>query len=328
MIVPDAYLVSWDPFARRAIARLHRERALDCLITTGPPDSTHLLGLGLGRRRPAWVAEFRDGWLFEPLRAPFPTTPQRALERWLERRVATQADALVGATAPIAEDFHSRLGVKADLIPNGWDPESAQSVTPPGQLLDERKFTFLHTGTTSGPRGRSPRPLLEALGRLIDADPALGDHVEALFVGIATGEDLRLLDDVRWRAVTRYGGMVDRPTVLGLQRGADALLLLTSGNISEATGKLFEYLGSGRPIIALAEGNEAARIVTETGTGVSVPPDDIDAIAKELRAAVNGELAASYAPRGLDRYSYPGPAELMAQSVERAISARAPRHRV
>ena len=334
VIVPDAYLVSWTPWARHSIARLLREQQFDCLITTGPPDSTHLLGLALGRRRPAWVAEFRDGWLFEPPRAPFPTGPQRAFERWLERRVATQADAVVGVTGPIAQDFRARLGVPADLIRNGWDPDSGDSGDPgpTPSLLDERRFTFLHTGTMSGDWGRSPRPLLAALGRLIDADPSLRDRVQALFVGVATGEDLRLLDDPRWRAVTRYGGIVERPTVLGMQRAAGALVLLTSPNTGEATGKLFEYLGSGRPIIALAGDNEAARIVAETGTGVSVPPHDVDAIATQLRRALDGQLAAEYAARGLERYSYPGPARLMAQTVERAVSTRtargSARHRV
>jgi glycosyltransferase involved in cell wall biosynthesis len=328
VIVPDAYLVSWTPWARQAIARLLREQRFDCLITTGPPDSTHLLGLALGRRRPAWIAEFRDGWLFQPLRAPFATGPQRALERWLERRVATQADAVVGVTGPIAEDFRSRLGVPAELIRNGWDPHSAQLVAAPSALLDERRFTFLHTGTMSGEWGRSPRPFLEALGRLLEADPALEDHIAALFVGVATGEDLRLLEDPRWRAVVRYGGIVDRPTVLSLQRAASTLVLLTSTNTGEATGKLFEYLGSGRPIIAVAGDNEAARIIGETGTGVSVPPGDVEAIAAQIRRAIDGELASSYAPHSLERYSYPGPAQLMAEVAERAVSARTPRNGV
>ena len=118
-------------------------------------------------------------------------------------------------------------------------------------------------------------------------------------------------------------GTLDRPAALQLQRSADVLVLLTSRNSSESTAKLFEYLFSGRPIIALAEGNEAARIVRETNTGVTVPPDDVDAIVGALRQAATGELAHRYAPRNLEQYAYPGPAQRMAELVEEAIRRRA-----
>jgi glycosyltransferase involved in cell wall biosynthesis len=322
VIVPDAYLLSWNPWARRAIRRLLHDRAIDCLITTGPPDSTHLLGLGLGRGRPTWIAEFRDGWLFEPLHQPFPTAPQRVLERWLERRVVTRADAVVGVTRPIVEDFRSRFGVPAELISNGWDPEMGTPGDAPPRLIDPDKFTFVHTGTISGAWGRNPRALVSALLRLVEDDPTLAERVEVLFVGLATAEDLELLGHRGLRGLVRHAGVVNRRQAFALQRAANTLLLITSDHISEATGKLFEYLGSGRPIIALAQGNEAARIVRETDTGVCVAPGDVEAIATQLRRAIDGDLEARYAPRGLDLYSYPGPAEHMAQLAEQVARGR------
>jgi glycosyltransferase involved in cell wall biosynthesis len=118
-------------------------------------------------------------------------------------------------------------------------------------------------------------------------------------------------------------GPLDRADALALQRSADVLVLITSRDPSEATGKLFEYLAAGRPILALAEGNEAERIVRETNTGITVPPDDVDAIADALRRAARGELARDYAPRGIERYAYPGLAEEAAEVIEQAIAARA-----
>lgn len=322
VVVPDGYLLSWNPTAARAIKRLARERRFDCLITSGPPDSTHLLGLVSGRRLAPWIAEFRDGWLFEPLSEPFPTAPQRALAGWLERSVVTRADAVVGVTRPIADDLRSRLGRPAELIFNGWDPESMTPAPPASGAVDARRFTFVHTGTVSGGWGRSPRILLAAFRRLLETDPELAGRVEMLFVGRATADDLRLFNAPEFDGVVRYGGFVDRSKAFGLQRAAGALLLLTSDHVSEATGKLFEYLGAGRPIIALAQHNEAARIVEETGTGVCVPPNDVEAIVTQLRRAIDGELAKSYAPRGLERYSYPTPAQQIADLAERVISMR------
>ncbi len=124
-------------------------------------------------------------------------------------------------------------------------------------------------------------------------------------------------------AGVRYVGQLSREGSLALQRSADALLLMTSAHhVSHATGKLYEYLTAGKPIIALARGNEAARIVQATGTGVTVAPDDVEGIAHALLTAVDGTLGAAYAPRGRDRYVYPAPAEAVAELVERAIERR------
>ncbi len=125
VLVPDAWIASWVPFAAATARRLVRERAIDCVITTVPYQSAHLIPFLLGRGRPAWVADFRDGWGFEPHRPPFPTAPQRALDAWLERQVVRRADRVLAATLPIAEDFRARCGVDAVHVPNGWDPAAA-----------------------------------------------------------------------------------------------------------------------------------------------------------------------------------------------------------
>ncbi len=75
--------------------------------------------------------------------------------------------------------------------------------------------------------------------------------------------------------------------------------------------------------MALAEGNEAAQIVQETNTGITGVPDDVDAIADAFRRVVSGELARDYAPRNVEQYVYPRPAEAMAEAIEQAIGRRA-----
>src|SRR5262249_40953513 len=123
VLVPDSYLVSWMPTALAAVRRLVRAGGVDCVVTSGPPDSTHLIGLLLGGGRPAGTAAFRDGWRFEPMRPDFPTRAQDRLEASLERRVARGADVVLGATLPIAEDLAARLGADAHWVTNGFEPE-------------------------------------------------------------------------------------------------------------------------------------------------------------------------------------------------------------
>ncbi len=323
VVVPDSHVVSWMPGVLAATRRLLRERRIDCLITSGPPDSTHLLGLALGRGRPAWIADFRDGWRFEPLADPWPTRPQRMIEARLERAVARGADVVLGATRPIAEDFAARLGARAEWVPNGWDPELAADVE--GAMLpavaEPGWATLVHTGTLSGPRGRDPRPLLRALRRVND-EAGRRRRVRLVLAGRTAVEDQRLLAEAGLGESVRHVGLLERRAALALQRSADALVLLTGSHSSEATGKLFEYLAAGRPILALAEANEAARIVGLTATGVTVAPLDEERIADALRTVADGTIAAGYAPRELERFTYPGPAVAVARLIEEAIARR------
>ena len=124
--------------------------------------------------------------------------------------------------------------------------------------------------------------------------------------------------------MVRHVGHLPRESLMALERRADALLLVTAPKlVSLATGKLFEYLAAGTPIIALAQGNDAARIVEETGTGVTMPVDDVEGLADALEAALDGRLGERFEPHGLDPYLYPAPARLVEELVEQAIAERA-----
>jgi glycosyltransferase involved in cell wall biosynthesis len=320
VLVPDMNVVAWLPQAAFAVRRLLAQRAYDCVITSSPPESSHLIGLLLAGDRPAWIADFRDGWTFEPYRTRFPTGVQRRLDLYLERRVVRSAEVAVGATQPIADDLSRRFGAFAACVPNGWDPDSAPQPTHAAVRPDDGSVRLVYTGTLSGEWGRDPAALMHAL-RVVSAETG-GPQLRLLHAGRLRTEERALIDRAGVAGVVEHLGTLDRAGALALQRSSDALVLLTSRNSSEATGKLFEYLFSGRPIVALAENSEAARIVPETNTGITVPPDDVEAIAAALRRVVSGELMREYAPRNLDRYAYPRPAEQMAELIEEAIRWR------
>ncbi len=296
VFVPDVHVVTWLPFAAAAVRRLIGRGEVDCLITTSPLETAHLLGLLLGARRPAWIADFRDGWTFEPLREPFPTGPQRALDRWLERRVVRTAEVVAGATRPIADDLERRLGGNAAWVSNGWDPALAGATyTPAAASRASHPVTLVYTGTLSGLKGRDPEPYLRAFLRALSAvraEPG-GVPMRLVHAGTLTTHEWDMIVRAGVADVVEHLGVLARADALALQRSADALILITTPDSSVATSKLFEYIVAGRPIVALAEGNEAERIVRETNTGITVPPDDVEAIAAALRRVASGELAAA-----------------------------------
>jgi glycosyltransferase involved in cell wall biosynthesis len=266
------------------------------------------------------VADFRDGWGFEPYTVRFRSRALLAVDRWLEEKVTRGADVTVGVTRPIAEDLLRRLGVASRWIPNGWDPASAGLATE-GRLpaVEGDGLKLVYTGHLWGSWGRTPEPLFRAM-RAVASDPDR-PRLTLVHAGTVTPEERMLVDLTGVAELVQHVGRLDRAAALALQRSADVLVLITSRNSSEATGKLFEYLSAGRPILALADGNEAERVVQETRTGVVVPPDNVDAIADALRRAVRGDLAREYAPQGVERYAYPRLAEDVAEVIEQAIAA-------
>ena len=115
-------------------------------------------------------------------------------------------------------------------------------------------------------------------------------------------------------------GSLERGRALALQREADALLFVAQPKRSQLLNiKLFEYLASGTPILALAAGTEAGRVAGELGAEVAAA-DDPAAIAAALARVVAGELTAP-APGAVDPYTYPAPAAQMEGAVEAAIAA-------
>lgn len=321
IVVPDFRLVTWVPFATRAARRLVTELDIDCVVTTSAYESTHVVGLGLGRRRPAWVADFRDAWSFQPWRPPFPTGLQRRLDVALERRVVTTADRVTVVEGSVGRDFRERLGIDAAYVPNGWDPElDVEAAEPP--VEPDGRVLLVHTGKLLGDWGRTPAKLFDALRRLRDEDPELAARLRLVLAGRLDAAEAELIEAAGLDGIVEHVGQLSRADALALQRSADALVLLSSATLAwELPGKVFEYLGAGRPILALAHDNDAARFVEETRLGMIVHPDDVPAITDALRRVARGELAERYAPQGTERFVYPAPAAAMTDEIERAIAA-------
>jgi glycosyltransferase involved in cell wall biosynthesis len=322
VLVPEPLVAAWMPFARSRALALQRRAHFDCVITTSPPESVHAVGMALRRRGVPWVADVRDGWTFEPLRPPFPTALQRSLDERLERRWLSSADAVVCVSEPAAEDLRRRGIAEPVLIPNGWDPGSVEAVdAAPTGVLDPDRVSLVYTGRF-GTYGRDPGSLVDGLRQLARESPSAAARLELVVAGPLTEAETQLLDaDVGPARIVRAGSL-PRERALALQAEADALLLIAQPTRSQLLNiKLFEYLAAGRPILSLAAGTEAGRIVAELG-GEVVPADDPAAIAAALRRVALGELepppVEAVAP-----YTYPTPAERMAAAVEGVIGSSA-----
>jgi len=318
VIVPDVSLVSWLPFALAAAGGMRRRERPDCVVTTSPPQSAHLLGLGLSRLGIPWIAEFRDGWRFERPRGDWPLRAQRGLDARLERAVVRRADAVVAVTRPIAEDLERRFGRRVALITNAFDPEDVDGGTSAtDSLLDPERFSIVHTGSM-GFTGATARPLVEALALVRDEAPEVAARLEVVFAGLLSTDEASLLERSDLAGIVRCVGSLERPSVLELQRAADLLLVVTEGprRTSVATGKLFEYLATTRPILVLGSETEAARIVLNAKRGIATSADEPRVIASALRTVIDEGLSPVADQDEVDRYSWPRVAAAYAALVD------------
>ena len=321
VVVPEALAAAWMPFARSRALRLHRERPFDCVITSSPPESVHAIGHALKRRGVPWVADLRDAWTFEPLRPKFPTSAQRRLDERLERRWLSAANVVVCVSEPAAEDLRRRGIAEPLLVPNGWDPESAPAAAEPTGLLDPERVSLVYTGRF-GTYGRDPAPLVAGLSELARENTGAAARLDLVIAGPLTEDEARLFETDVSPARIVHLEPTTRDRALALQREADALLLIAQPTRSQLLNiKLFEYMASGTPILALAAGTEAGRVAAELGAEVG-PADDPEAICAALARVAAGELKPPAAD-AVAPYTYPAPAEAMAAAVDAAISRRA-----
>jgi glycosyltransferase involved in cell wall biosynthesis len=124
-------------------------------------------------------------------------------------------------------------------------------------------------------------PLLSALRRLIELEPVWGERLELTLVGELSPEEQSAAE-----GVARVVGTVDRATALGYQQRADVLLVVDHRRpwpASNVPGKLYEYLATGKPLLALCGPGEIEEMMNALHAGLCVAPDDIDAIDDALR---------------------------------------------
>ena len=277
LVVPDEN-ATWAATAIPAGIQLVRKHGIDVVVSTSPPPSTHLIAAAIARATGArWVADLRDSLVAHAhRRADTPATKAKAsIHRRVARLVASRADAITCVSEAISDETRA-LAPRGPVvtIPNGCDFDDVAGL----EHRPSDRFRLTHAGSFFG--RRDPRPFLEAL-----RDSGL--DVLARFLG-----DFRETDR-EWALGLGLGNRLElipyapRATSLALQRDSEALLLL----IPEAdgrgkgvlSGKVFEYIAVGRPILAVVPPDgAAAELIRETGAGIVAPPDDPAAIRASL----------------------------------------------
>ena len=262
-----------------------KEHPVDAIISTGPPHSMHLIALKLKEALGIpWIADFRDPWtqidFYDELRlTPWADRKQHKLEY----QVLTKADKVVTIGWNSAREL-GRLGNRnVRVIPNGydWDLEAqTQDIT-----LSE-KFTITHLGVITP--SRNAPTLWQALQELKTEIEGFDKDLEINLIGQV---DQSVVQNLEADGLTENAELVPyipHDEVLKTQRSSQVLLLLINNTPNAKgilTGKLFEYLAAGRPILCIGpEDGDAARVIKETQAGQTVDFKDKEQMKEALRS--------------------------------------------
>ena len=277
--------------------RLVLSEDIDLILTTSPPWSSMLSGLLLKfvTGRP-WVADLRDPWTTDKARYGV-TGWRHKIDRFLEPLLLRQADGIVAVTKDWMEDLRDRVGPndgknRLYLITNGYDeadfhtkPEHAPAN---GSIIDLWHIGSLYQGALT--------PLLAALNRLDERNQAM---LRFHLVGYLHPQDIQRLETspVREMFVHREKRL-SHPDALLRMHDARILLLLNAYDCYP--GKLFEYMRSGRPVLAITPPGLAADLVVRSGVGRVVfreDPERLTSILAEIAEDYEAFVRGAHTPR-------------------------------
>lgn len=285
LIVPDPR-VFWVRPSVKFLRDFVRDNNIRIVITTGPPHSVHLIGLGLkkGNTSLRWVADFRDPWSTWGLLDTLKTgSLARKAHAHLEKKVLRLADKVITITPFYAKKFSELSGRKVDLITNGFDDTDFVNFRP----IRTDVFTIRHVGIVN--EKCDPRPFMRAVKALMMEDPEFSTGVQIDFLG-DVHPDFRsfVSEDEQLRSVTTFTPPVSHDDLIAYyQKSSLLLIVLTGYKDAEGymPGKLFEYIATGLPVLGTGpENGDGSALLRRATAGEIIEGDNQEKIISALKA--------------------------------------------
>ena len=295
----------WIGPSVRFLKKYLSEHPVDLIVSTGPPQSMHMIGLRLSRETGLpWIADFRDPWTKIFYFKHLSMTP--ATERWhrkMEKKVLDEASAVVAVSPLVQQEFQAMTDTPVELITNGFD-ECDFSSEPCTKAYGgaSQEFTITHTGLFAA--DGNPTVLWDVLAEKCHADEAFRKLLRIKLIGKTDDQILKALKDRGLEESLINMGYQTHSVAVDQQRQASVLILpLRKEPEYKAVlpGKLFEYLASQRPILGIGQPDGAmAMIVNETRTGTVIDWNDKKGISQYIEQCWKRHLEGRLSSDGAD----------------------------
>lgn len=282
--LPDARK-GWNKYAFKKAKQIIEQKGIQTVITTGPPQSTHLIGKRLKRQfQLNWIADFRDPWTdiyyYNEL---YPTALAKQIDKGMERAVIEQANVISTVSADMKRLLSSKTQNKADeqfaVLPNGFDEHDFSEWKEP----NNEAFTISYVGTLTH------KYRIEGFLNAVEELSKQGRAIKLVFAGKQDEIVQKQLAKLKYAQV-ELPGYVAHAQALKMLEQSDALLLAIPDlpdNKGILTGKLFEYLAAKRSIICLGPTDgDAANIIEKANAGFTFDYTDKAGIRDQIKVII------------------------------------------
>ena len=295
----------WIGPSVRFLKKYLKEHPVDLIVSTGPPQSMHMIGLRLSRETELpWIADFRDPWTKIFYFKHLSMTP--ATEKWhkkMEKMVLDEASAVVAVSPLVQQEFQAMTDTPVELITNGFD-ECDFPAEPCTNAYGgtSKEFTVTHTGLFAA--DGNPTVLWDVLAEKCKADETFRKLLRIKLIGKTDDQIFKALKDRGLEESLINMGYQTHSVAVDQQRQASVLILpLRKEPEYRAVlpGKLFEYLASQRPILGIGQPDGAmAMIVKETRTGTVIDWNDKEGIRQYIEQCWERHLEGRLSSDGAD----------------------------
>ncbi len=337
VLLPDPQIL-WAPQAIRQGRRLLRELPHDAILVSGPPFSSFLVGTALRRHSGLpLVLDYRDEWTISnqywenKARNPLIDRIQRRLQKHVLRR----ADAVLATTQRSARTLDQEARdagrpVSVHCLYNGFDPADLPADFASDSAAAGQRFRLSHVGTLWNLT--TARPLVEAVELLAGRSPELAARLDVEIVGRCTQAEqalLQRLEPLPCRLLRQ--DYVDHRVAVQVMRNASELCLLLAdvpGAERVLPGKTFEYLATGREILAIAPQGEMQEVLSGFAGVSQCSPRDVPGICEHLAQRLAAAAPPRSHPRVLGCYDRRQQAGQLADTLNEVSAAVPARHRL
>ena len=286
----------WMKPAMEAFRDIEKTHKIDLVLSSAPPYTSFLLGAAISQAQSLpHVMDYRDDWLDNP-RHRYPTSWHRARHRVLERKALATSSQVLAINQEIGDRIQTRVP-EADIVvlPQGYDPSDLTHGEHAGR--PDGKVRFLYAGMFYD--AQQPDVFLKGVAEAIDADPSLRSRFELRFVGLFPDNKLPLISSLGLDGLVNFTGYLSHAETVQELMSADVLWMTIGHQEGEemiSTGKLFEYMGTRKPILALVPPGTARQALSGYEAAKVADPDDAGRVAAHIldwtKAALLGALPA------------------------------------
>ncbi len=279
------------PATLQAVREIKREK-IDCILTSCPPYSVHIIGL-LAKMITGvkWVVDFRDPWMTTGIKIVPPTCAlTNAIESRLEKKVIQKADMVVFNADRLKEAYREKYTTesvsKFAWIPNGIDRSIFPMIGPPNKY---GKFTLSYTGTLY--MDRTPEPIFQAVYQLLSEGKVGLDAINVKLVGncnrVGGHPITRMIQTYGLEGVVEVLDPVPYTKALEIIRRSHVALLFAPNQPYQIPGKVYDYLGVGTKILAIAEPGATSDLINSTKCGKAFLPSNTAGIKEFIWQVMN-----------------------------------------